>query len=256
MIADAYIDDVHVHDLSVTGKCALSRFGGLGTPPPRDDRPNRARRHGAIELTTYYQPRVFDIAGYVREVSSSAAWDTFDDIGEAIALNGLTHVLKFKRLGKSYFERCEVSVGAVLEPALRSMGDVIPWSVVLVAADPRLYVDTASTLSFASSGTATNSGNFSTPPVITFHGAGTNPGLRNNALAAENEIRMAYTMVGGDTIVVDVKQRSVKLNGAERPDIVNMAATDFWSLVAGANGLTKLGGAVTIDVDWRSARIS
>ena len=253
MIADAYFNAFHIHDPA--GNVALSRFEGLGTPPPRDDRPDRARRHGAIELTTYYHPRVWDIEGYVKGTSPSDAWDVFDNLKEQLALSGLTHYLKFKRLGRSFFERANVSAASEVTPTLRMVGNVIPWGVTLVSADPRIYVDTPQTLSFASAGTATNTGNFSTPPTITFHGGGTNPGIHNAALSAENDIVCDYVMVGGDEIVVDVGTRNVTLNGVSRPDIIDMAQTDFWSLTKGANALSKLGGAVSIDVDWRSARI-
>lgn len=255
MIAEAYIGSLNIHDLSVTGTVALSRFGGLGTPDPREDRPDRARRHGGIELTTYYHPRVWDIEGYIRGPNENALWDTLDTLKEALALNGLTHTLKWKRMGKSYLERATVVVGSTIDPVLHVSGQTMPFAMTLVSADPRLYVDTAETITFAGAGTATNSGNFSTPPTITFQGGGTNPGLRNNALAAENQINMSYTMLSGDTIVVDVGARTVKLNGIDRPDILNMATTDFWSLTTGANSLTKLGGAVSVTVDWRSARI-
>lgn len=256
MIAEAFIDSLRLHGDPPHGyPCALRSFDGLGSPNSRENRPERARRHGAVELTTYYGARVIALAGIINGTSDADMWTQVDTLKRSFALVGSPHVLKFKRQGLAYFERCVVTVGSPLELPLRVVGPVVPWSATIVAADPRLYADTVSSASFAATATVTNGGNFGTPPVITFHGGGTNPGIQNTDLATENLIQMTYVMAGGDTIVVDVAARSVTLNGADRPDILNAATSSFWSLVSGTNALVKVGGATSIDIAWRDARI-
>lgn len=256
MITEAWIDATRLHgDPPQSFPIALSSLDGLGSPSPRDNRPERSRRHGVIDLTTYYSGRVLNLRGKASGPTQLALWTTVDDLKRQFALNGLTHVFKVKRAGLSFLERCVVSVSSPLEVEMRVVGEIVTWSVVVTAADPRLYVDTPSSISFAASGNASNGGNFNTYPVVTFHGGGTNPGLRNNELSADNVIQMAYVMGGSDTIVVDMAAHTVKLNGADRPDILDVAASAFWGLVSGSNSLTKVGGAVSVDVAWRDARI-
>lgn len=256
MIAEAYIDTYQLHGSPPQNyTCALRAFDGLGTPDQRANRPDRARRHGVIELTTYYGARVFEIDGYLSGSDTTDMWTKVDNLKQHFAMTGIQHVLKWRRQGLPYRERCEVVVGGPLDLPLRVVGPIVTWHATLVAADPRMYSDTLNTQTFAAAATLTNAGNFNTPPVITFNGPGTNPGLRNDELAAENEIHIKYTMGSGDAVVVDVAERTVTLNGADRPDLLDLATSDFWSLGYGDTHVTKLGGAASIQVDWRDARI-
>lgn len=257
MITEVHVDDLQIHAAPVPlANYAVSRLGGLGSPAPRRDLPTRARQHGAYGLTTYYDPRILPLEGKVSAATDAAFWPLVDALKQKLALVGSTHVLKFRRSGLAYLERATIIVDGELDLDYDKYNPYAEYAVQLAAPDPRLYGDTLNTISFASSGTAANAGNFNTPARITFHGAGTNPGLRNNALSTQNEIRLAYTMVGGDTIVVDTGDMTCTLNGADRPDLIDMNNPSyFWKLVAGSNSLTKLGGAVTIDVEWRDARI-
>lgn len=257
MIASVTVDGSNVH--TVGGSVRLNRFDGLGSPAPRDNRPARAREHGAADFTTYYEPRVFNLEGYVVGSSLSAMWPLVDTLKQQFALNGLTHILRWVRETDALTYRAVVSVNSPLEIDLPLSGRHCEFAVTLVAADPRIYNNTLDSGSFASpatSVTVTNDGNFNTAPVVTFTGAGTNPGLRNGALTAENELRLTYTMVAGDTIVVDHGGKTVKLNGASRPDILNLTnPSHFWKLAAGSNALTLLGTAASVLVEFRDSWI-
>lgn len=257
MIIEAYIDGTQIHDISgaaAVGSYALTSFNGLGTPTPRTNRPARARRHGLYELTTYYDGRAITLEGRVKESAFAAFWAAVDELKQQFALNGLVHVLKWKRQGEEFLFRSSVSVANELEMNIVG-GRTTPqmnWSVDLIAYDPRIYKDLLEDFTFSSTANVTNDGNFNTMPVITFNSPGTNPGLRNDALSAENEINFDYGG-GGSALVVDMLRREVHLDGASRPDLIDLPNTSFWSLVTGTNHLTKIGGASSIKIEWRAA---
>lgn len=253
-----FLDSLQLYGTGTDSNYVMKDFKGLGNPAPRADRSDRSRRHGVYDLTTYYSSRTFSGELWIRGNDPedwTGFWTAYDAVMDALNYGTPGKTLTFTRSGLSYSEYCEVTVNEDMEPVFPSPSQplaTIPFAVV--AADPRIYKTTLSTLSFASSGAATNNGNFNTSPKITFNGAGTNPGLSNAALAAENQINILYTMTGGDEIEVDCLARTVKLNGALRPDILISATSSFWGLVSGSNTLTKLGGAVSVDVEWHDAR--
>lgn len=260
MITEAYIGDLKIHD-TTTGVAsypfALANAEGLlGTGMPREDRPQKARRHGLYELTTYYDGRAISLSGQAYEPSNDfdVFWDAIDHLKQNFALSGSVHVLKWRRAASTFLFRAEVTVNSPIEI------DVKPgftrahaqWHLDLVAADPRIYKDALESFTFASTATITNEGNFNTQPIITFNSPGANPGLRNDELAAENEIKFAYGG-GGTALVVDVAEREITLDGTRRPDLIDPLNNDFWGLVTGSNHLTKTGGATSITIQWRSA---
>lgn len=256
MIVEAWIDDLQIHyDPPQLGPIALRQLDAFGTPEPRNNRPTRSRRHGGIELTRYFEPRVIDLEGYVQGDGQDDMWDLLQDLDWKLALNGLDHTLKFKRGGRDFYEQCLVQVSGKMDMPLRVWGDTLPWSVQLTAADPRLYSDTLHSQSFSVSATVTNAGNFVTPPIITFTGPASDPGLTNDTLNVENTILLQGDFASGDTLVVDCGERTVLLNGASRPDLLHIGATDFWSLNAGDNDLSRIGSAASTEVEWRDARI-
>jgi len=261
VIAEAWIDNTRLHGSPPQSyNCALRSFSGLGTPAPRDNRPTHARRHGAVELTTYYDPRVIELQGYLRYNDEGAAWSALDVLKQQFALNGLTHTLRWRRIGFGYVEQAVVVPGEVMDVSLRPLGGVIPWGISLVCADPRMYRAGPSGGSydpqsdtFSGSHTLTTGGNFNTPPVITFNSPGANPGLRNDALLAENVLQL--TAPSGGAITVDVERRTITRGGVNHPEFLNVSASDFWYLVSGANPLVPLGGAGSVTVTWRDATI-
>jgi len=258
VIVEAYIDDLKIHD--VTGalpyKIALADFTGLNAPTPRSDRPSKARRHGQYELTSYYDGRAISLEGRVMDTDMAAFWVTVDDIKERFSLNGINHVLKWRRTGSTILHECGVSVSSDLVIDIRP-GFIRPfatWNVDLIAADPRVYDTIIQTQTFATTANVTNGGNFSTPLIIAFNAPGTNPGLRNDALSVENEINLVYGG-GGTVIVIDTAAREIKLDGTSRPDLINVLTTNFWSLAAGVNHLTKIGGAASVTLNWQDAYV-
>lgn len=258
MMSSVYLDSLQVHGTGVTNYF-LKNFKGLGTPSPRVNRKDRARRHGAYDLTTYYGPRIFSGELWVQGDTNSdwaSFWVAWDVLMEELGYGTPTKTLTFTRTGQAYSEFCSVKVEEEVEPTFPNPNVPLCWvPLELVAADPRIYATDISTVNFASSGNAANGGNFNTPPLIVFNGGGTDPGIINNSLSTENELNIDYAMGGGDTIEVDMMARTVKLNGALRPDILVPSTSHFFSLRKGSNSLSKQGGASSIDVFWYDSRI-
>lgn len=260
MMDSIFLDSLQLYGAGTDSNYVMKDFKGLGNPEPRADRSPRSRRHGEYDLTTYYGGRSFTGEMWIQADDTDLEdWDTFwtayDAFMEAYSYGTPGKTLTFTRKGKSYSEYCEVTVDEGMEPEFLSPQQAIcriPFQVV--AADPRIYVTTLQTLTFASAGNADNTGNFNTSPLIRFNGAGTDPGCTNGSLSTENQINIDYTMIGGDEIEVDCLARTVKLNGALRPDIIDMSTSSFWGLRSGVNALTKTGGAVSVEVEWNSAR--
>ena len=104
-----------------------------------------------------------------------------------------------------------------------------------------------------------NAGNFETPPVLTIAGPVINPILDNDTLG--DSIALVIALGESDRLVVDVAARSVKLNGAPRLDLLDVAATtDWWQLSPGTNKLRLRGtgmasGVTELSVSFRDARI-
>lgn len=255
------IDELAIDSLDILGSdyYNLVGFKGLGTASSRADRPTRARRHGAIDITTYYDPRTFEIDLWVLGLDGSdwtGFWTALDALKGALALGSTHQVLSWRRQGKTYGEYSVVSVEGDIDPRFPSSAvPACEVNLTLIAADPRMYGEIVGYHSFASTQAVINGGNFNTFPSITFNGAGTDPGLRNNTLTTENEINIDYTMIGGDIIIVDCLARTVKLNGTLRPDLLVPSTSHFWGLASGTNNVEKLGGAVTVEISWNDANI-
>lgn len=153
------IDSLYIDDLQIGGDGADYRItsvgqGFFGGPVPRTNRPDRAQRDGAIDLSYYYGPRVIELNGIVVGTSIADALDKLDVLKYAFRLNtGLVndfeqlgvnqgspqHALKRKLLGRDYFEQCYFSQDASFDAPMDVPNKIIPWGVTIVAADPRWY---------------------------------------------------------------------------------------------------------------------
>ena len=128
----------------------------------------------------------------------------------------------------------------------------------LFATDPRLYDVTLNSqsvglpasnggtswpvvwpLSWGSAGaggllTCTNAGTFEARPVLTITGPIDNPTITN--LTTGMSFTLAITLAPGDTLTIDMKARTVILNGtASRRG--NATVAQWWSIIPGANSV-------------------
>lgn len=124
------------------------------------------------------------------------------------------------------------------------------FEIPLVAPDPRILANTATTIT--PGGTATNSGNFKASPTLTVTGAAAGPIVIANTTAGKT-VTINTSVPGGQQLVVDFKARTILLNGVNRYDLV--AATPQWFDIApGANTITYSGGG-TPSLSWNDSWI-
>jgi hypothetical protein len=282
MLDIAYVDDLQIHWTPQYMLTAGGVTGLGGSPSPRMETSDRAQRHGLINQTQFYGGRTIGLKGIASGSSAANALDLVDTLKGKLALGG-SHVFRFTREGHSYSERCLVTVAAEVQADQDVPGKVVPWSCVLLAADPRIYTDdqrsgtydpTASstgggaplpvvfpivfTTSTVTELVLVNSGNFKTPPLFTIKGPIINPILDNDTTS--EHITLQANLGSQDTVVVDVAARSVLLNGASRPDLLTASATTWWDMIPGQNALRLRGtgmtpGVTLLTVQYRDARI-
>lgn len=283
MIDSAFVDNLQIHN---TSQYLITKITGLGSPKARANRKDRAQRHGQLDYTQFYGPRVVGIEGLCVGTTVSNAWDLFDALKGAFAL-GTAHTFRFQRTGKTYQEQFGFTVDGEVDAPLEIAIGVIQWGATIVAADPRMYAAILSsaiydpTLSTAGGGATmvggmtvvggltfstttvtrldlTNNGNFTTPAIVTVTGPVTNPIVDNDTLGLSMYI--LYTLGVNDTVVIDTGARTVLLNGASRPDIFDAQNSTWWQLQRGVNSLRLRGtgmvsGQTTLSAAFREARI-
>jgi Phage tail protein len=128
----------------------------------------------------------------------------------------------------------------------------------LFATDPRLYDvtlnsqtaglpagnggltwPTAWPISWGSAGaggllTCTNAGTFESRPVLTITGPIDNPTISN--LTTGQSFTLAITLIGGDSLVIDMRAKTVVLNGtASRRG--NATVANWWTIIPGNNSI-------------------
>jgi len=89
-----------------------------------------------------------------------------------------------------------------------------------------------------------NEGSEMTDPIFTISGPGTDIIVRNET--TEQEFTINTTLVTDDVLVIDVKNRTVVLNGTD--NYYPFIDGDFWSLVPGENEIRFFADGFEIDV--------
>lgn len=281
MLTSAYIDDLQVHGGADYG---ISGFQ-IGSPAPRAVTDLRPSEHGATDDTRYYGPRTIEVSGRILAADAASLWPLADALKGALVL-GSWHVLKFRREGLDYDERCLVRVDSPVDmPLVMGSPRFLQWGVSLFAADPRLYSDTESAGAYdpttlgtgglgfplgfpldfdVADGSAqlsvVNEGTIGTPPVYVITGPVLNP-IIDNDTTGESIHTQDCDLASGDTLAIDVAARSVTLAGTtSRPDLIDVSLTDWGYLAPGTNLLRLRGsdmsaGVTELAVTFRSARI-
>lgn len=288
MFTKAWIDSFQLHP-TVDNKTGVLTLDGLGTPAPRIDTVPFARRQGVADRTRFFNGRTIALRGRVMADTNDDVMTTFDALKGAFALDadGAARVFKIRRDGIDYDEVLDVRLATAMEAQISPTKPfLLFYTVQLLANDPRWFSETvfsanynpATALSavgltfpldfplvFGSSGGGgsgnldiTHNGNFPTPPIFTITGPVTTPQLQN--LTTSKSFFISGSLLSTDTLVIDVKARTVELNGTLRNDLVIPANTDWWDLIPGLNETRMVGSGMdelTTDfqVQWQDARI-
>lgn len=280
VIESAWLDSLQIHKTAWYGVTRMT----LGSPSPRVVAENRPSDHGSSDATAFYGPRTIEVTGHVMASTMAEFWPRVDELLGSLAL-GSEHTLRFRRLGEGFDLRASVRVDSEVD---LPVGDIpkpyARWGVSLYCSDPRLYADTVTSgaydptdagdgglefpldfpLEFGVSGGAwlslDNEGTVSTPPTIIVTGPVTNPIIDNDTSGLSIFTRDCGLGVG-DTLTLDVRARTVVLNGTTlRPDLVDVSRTTWWDVRPGVNRLRMRGsgmasGQTELAVGFRSARV-
>lgn len=262
----ATIDSYSIHRANNT---FLDDWGGLGAPDVRQVRSPLPRRHGAVDSTSLYGPRVMPLRGWCGQVPGSAtdaaaAVAAFDAL-KARLTPETSHVAVIRRHGRSADERMTVRVaGDVGIVEVSPGGTLIRWGVELVAPDPRLYEDPEVTAQRTGAGAFTATvagGTVKTPPIIEVVGP-TNLGtltITNTTTAEDVVLTNVQALAAAAVMTVDMNARTVFHHLAYHPENVVPASTNWWALGLGANTITVAGTALqastVVRARWRPARI-
>lgn len=280
-LEQAWIDDLKIHDVTAGAALSYSLRSAKKTIVPRRVEVARTNRHGITDRTKpLFSSAVYDLAGYVDAGSMGATEDAFDALIQRLAGEG-SHTFRFRRLGRAEDEQALVTLGGLDSPQ-EGYSRTVRYAATVVAADPRTFSSTLKTSAYDPTGAISgggvamplvmplvfttttvteldvvNSGNAPTPPVLTVTGPVASP-IIDNATTGES-IYLLYTLGAGETIVVDVAARTVKLNGAVRQDLFDASRSKWFDLKPGLTALFLRGsgmsaGATQLSVSYRDAR--
>lgn len=281
-LSQAWIDDLKIHDVADPTNAYALRSAKRTIAPRRVEQP-RTNRNGIVDYTRpLFGAQVIDLAGYVAAGTDAATDDAYDALTQRLVGEGV-HVFRFRRLGRGEDEQVAFTLGGGPDDDQPGgYAKTVRWAASLVGADPRVYSAALKTSSYDptaslsgggvampmpmplvfSTTTATelvvqNQGNTKTPPVFTIKGPVDHPIVDNDSTV--ESILINYVLGAADTVVVDVANRLVTLNGVTRRDLIIVAGTTWFSLPPGENALRLRGtgmvtGQTSLAVAFRDAR--
>ena len=174
--------------------------------------------------------------------------------GEATGKEGYVP-LKWTEVVDSTSRDFQIFLKSVEVPrvAMDTMAGVIRGSMLLLKAqDPRKYLQAQSNL--AGAGTASNVGLTTTPVEITIVASGaTSTSLTITNSTRSESIVISTTLSAGQTLVIDTRLHSVKLNGVEHREY--LASSSIWMLLSPGNNTIALANNsnCTVTTKWYSA---
>lgn len=225
---------------------------------------------GAKVSQAYYDARTVTLQGVISGASPTDYIANRSLLSQATAINRDSHgypsltKLSFTTLdGKSYF--------VYVQPQKPTFDFGNPtWSrymISLLAPDPRIYGTAQQTTGNitrlisggiivptivpvlgggGSGGSAfvTNSGTTDAHPILTFTGPLTNPYVLNQTTGYA--FQLDYSLLGGDSIVVDMYEKTVVFNGSSNYIAYMDSISTWWTIIPGSNNIV-LGTGSTAD---------
>ena len=236
---------------------------GIKAPETRHTESPLQNRHGIVDGVSYYGKRIIVFTGKIIAASQSAR-KTMEEVLKGIfTLDGVqtgddpSYYTLYMTDEDSTAKQMSVKVNRPVEFSKEFLNpNIRDFIVELKAQDPVWYSQTLysslideglqmgtltlpTTLplilgsSFLNEATVTNGGNFVTFPVITITGAGENPTIEN-VTTGESLTLSGLTIVSGDTVVIDCKNGTVTVNGADGLSYLTSDSV-FISLASGNN---------------------
>lgn len=264
-----------VNDSTAGGSVTLDgEIDGLEVPAIRTSSGNNSGRDGGYVGAQFYEARDIGLQGHIA-ASDVATLETARKALQAAVKSDSVTLQLVTNAGAAYVIYCNLIDFKM--PVTRSSFSA-DFTMDLLAPDPTIYDDTAGGALTAnlpklvsggytypvvykvvysgggSPTTITNSGDTNVFPTITLTGTMNNPVLTNNTTG------LVFSLTGlitgpSDVVVIDMRQRTVTLNGSSIFNLVG-AFSDWWYLQPGGNSITlttpNSGDTVTGVVSWRS----
>ncbi|WP_427007201.1 phage distal tail protein [Pseudarthrobacter sp. H2] len=246
---------------------------GLGLPPIRTSSGNYSGRDGGYVGSQFYGMRLITLTGQFFGTPATLE-TTRRNLAAAVATSSVAMNIT-TNAGNQYLVNCNID--SLDMPILRSINQA-PFKISLIATDPTIYDNSASglmsvTVNPARGGgitwpitwpitwaagsqptTVNNTGNVTIYPTITLINKMTNPSITNQTTGQFFTLT-GLTTTAGDTLVIDMKNRTVLLNGGSVLPFVT-SSSSWWPLLPGNNSinLTTADGTDTTvaTVSWRS----
>lgn len=230
----------------------LNRFEGFEYPSVIASIDDLSGPYGSTYITSKFGSRRFSISG---DLVSADVFNLRIELLKAVRQTGVIKLIKFTTYDNRLLQT-EAEVVKMVNPYNHS---VHTFLIEMIAPDYRFYSQTEKNLpvstSFLGGGVSipfpeipvsieadvedpeggvhflTNEGNAPTDPVFKIYGPGTDFALHN--IATDEVINIDTTLVEGDVLVINVKERTIVLNGTD--NLYSAFSGDFFSLIPGEN---------------------
>jgi Phage tail protein len=247
---------------------------GLDIPPIRTSSGNYSGRDGAYVGAQFYAGRDISLQGKIFNSNITTLESTRSAFQNALKGNSVVMTI-LTNAGNSYIVYCNLIDFEM--PITRDLFSA-PFKIELLATDPTIY-DNTSGGALTASLSRLVSGGMTTPAVTpwvftgggsptTINNAGTTnvfptitlTDIMNNPVLTNLTTNQVFSLTGlvtttGDTVVIDMRQRTVTLNGSSIFGLVG-ALSNWWYLQPGNNSITlttpNSGDTVSAVVSWRS----
>lgn len=240
------------------GTFELHHLAGLiDSPPIRVPSLSLPSRHGGFVGTRYYDPLAINLEGKLLVADYTQIGPALDQLRGAFNTDAGLQTLTVNYPGWANARQVTAGVSGQIvvdEPAgLEKLEPYRTFSVPLIAPDPLLYDVNTTTVTVTTGTTITNAGTASTPFVVRFTGAATNPTLTT---AAGSIAMNPYTVASAHYAEVNTNAAATTgitaLTDAGVNVYGNVTAFTVYTIPPGSSSWTYTGGG-TCTVTFRNA---
>lgn len=273
MIKSVVLDGLTLHSTTTEVPYSINKDGakGLGELSNRISAYDRPGEDGGMVTAAFAGQRLVTLEGLVKG-TDAASFTT-----NRRALQALSYIQRDsnglplpRRLTITTLDDEVVFVDAYVRKVMIGIehNNFAPYMVELVCPDPQLFIDglvssgyvsrpalggvvypvTYPAIYEGSTGgytTVTNDGNAGTWPVITLRGQMTNPSIRH--AESGTVMQLNASLGASDYVIIDMKEKTIVLNGSSSYLYAKTDDSDWFSLVPGSNTVYFTTG-VTSDV--------
>ena len=238
------------------GTFELHHLGGLiDSPPLRLPLSSLPSDHGGFLGNRLYDPLAINIEGKLLVADYTQIGPALDQLRGAFNLDAGMQTLTVNYPGWANARQVTAGVAGPIvvdEPAdMEKLVADRTFVIPMTAIDPRLYNVNSTTTTIATGTTVTNYGNASTPFVVQFTGAATNPSLTTSAGA----ISMTYSVASGHNVQINTNPAtSTGISALDGTTNVYGSVTTFtvYTIPPGTSTWSYTGGG-TCTVTFRDA---